>query len=73
VSDTEFHPLLEEFVGRLICCADIGFHSKAGDSENVKICERGTWKVRQLVKSVFSLLTRVCHSMTQRSDRLPDY
>ena len=45
VSDTEFHPLLAEFAERMIICADSGFHSKAGDPENVKICERGTWNV----------------------------
>jgi hypothetical protein len=68
VSDSEFHPLLKEFAGRMIIFADTGFHSKSGDPENVKICERGTWNVRMVVESVFSLLTRVCHSkrMTHR-------
>jgi hypothetical protein len=62
VSDTEFHPLLKTFEGQMIICADTGFHRKEGDPENVKICQRGTWNVRMLVESVFSLLTRVCHS-----------
>jgi len=68
VSDTEFHPLLKAFEDRMIICADSGFHSKEGDPENVKICERGTWNVRMVVESVFSLLTRACHSkrMTHR-------
>ena len=62
VSDTEFHPLLKEFEEQMIIFADTGFHSKEGDPENVKICERGTWNVRMVVESVFSLITRVCHS-----------
>lgn len=62
VSDTEFHPLLRQFEEEMIIFADTGFHSKEGDPKNVKICERGRWNVRMVVESVFSLLTRVCHS-----------
>ena len=72
VSDTEFHPLLKEFEQRMIICADSGFHSKDGEPENVKICERGTWNVRMVVESVFSLLTRVCHSK-QMKHRMWEY
>ena len=66
VSDTEFHPLLKEYEAEMIIFADTGFHSKEGDPENVKICERGTWNVRMIVESVFSLLTRICHSKQMR-------
>ena len=72
VSDTQFHSLLKAFAGRMIICADTGFHSKDGDPENVKICERGTWNVRMVVESVFSLLTRVCQSK-QMKHRVWDY
>jgi hypothetical protein len=67
VSDTEFHPLLKEFDGLMIIFADTGFHSKEGDPENVKICERGSWNVRMVVESVFSLLTRICHSKQMKT------
>jgi hypothetical protein len=72
VSDSEFHPLLKEFEEQMIILADTGFHSKAGDPANVKICERGTWNVRMIVESVFSLLTRVCHSK-QMKHRVWEY
>lgn len=62
VSDVDFHPLLREFIGKMIICADTGFHSKEGDPENVKICERGSWNERMVVESVFSLLTRMCQA-----------
>ena len=72
VSDTEFHPLLKEFEGKMIILTDTGFHSKEGDPENVKICERGTWNMRMMVESVFSLLTRVSHSK-QMKHRVWEY
>jgi hypothetical protein len=72
VSDSEFHPLLKEFEGQMIIFADTGFHSKDGNPTNVKICKRGTWNVRMIVESVFSLLTRICHSK-QMKHRVWEY
>jgi hypothetical protein len=72
VSDTEFHPRFKEVEERMIICAATGFLSKAGNPENVKICERGTRNVRRVVESVFSLLTRVCHSK-QMKHRVWEY
>jgi hypothetical protein len=62
VSDNEFSDLLKEYEDQMIIFADSGFHNKEGDPKNVKICERGSWNVRMVVESVFSLLTRVCQS-----------
>lgn len=42
-SDTEFHPLLKEFEGRMVIFAHTGFHTKERDPENLKIRERRTW------------------------------
>jgi len=72
VSDTEFHPLLKDFDGQMVSLADTGFHSKQGDPANVKICARGTWNMRMMVESVFSLLTRVCHGK-QMKHRVWEY
>lgn len=72
VSDTEFHPLLKEFEDRMIILADTGFHSKEGNPENVKICERGSWNMRMMVESVFSLMTKVCRSK-QMQTRVWEY
>jgi len=61
VYDSEFHPLIEQFVDQMIVLADTHFHSKEGDPDNLKICERGEWNVRMLVETVLSMLTIVCH------------
>ena len=35
--------------------ADTGFHAKAGDPQNLKLCPRGTWNERMLIETAFSL------------------
>ena len=71
VFDTKFHPIIEEFRERMLILADSGFHAKEGDPENLKICARGTWNVRMLVETVFSMLTNLCH-FKKMSDRVWD-
>lgn len=59
-ADTAFQPLIAEFQDEMVILSDTGFHAKAGDPPNLKICKRGTWNVRMVVETVLSLLTRVC-------------
>ena len=62
VYDAHFHPLIRQFVDRMIILADTGFHAKTGDPANLKICPRGTWNGRMLVETVLSMLTNVLQS-----------
>jgi hypothetical protein len=62
VYDAHFHPLIAQFVDRMIVLTDTGFHAKTGDPANMKICQRGTWNVRMLVETVLSMLTTVFHT-----------
>lgn len=61
VSDTDFHPLIEQFDEQMIVFADKGFRSKKRNPANLKICARGACNERMLVETVFSLLTQVCN------------
>jgi hypothetical protein len=61
VYDATFHPLIEQFKDQMIVLTDTGFHAKQGDPSNLKPCPRGTWNVRMVVETVFSMLTRVWH------------
>jgi hypothetical protein len=61
VYDTQFQPLIKQFDQQMIVLTDSGFHAKAGDPENMKVCKRGTWNVRMIVETVLSMLTTVCH------------
>jgi len=72
VSDTEFHPLLKGFQGKMIICADTGFHSKAGDPENVKNLRARDVECAHGGRKCLSLLTRVCHSK-QMKHRVWEY
>ena len=72
VYDAHFHPLIRQFVDRMIVLTDSGFHAKTGDPDNMKICQRGTWNVRMLVEAVLSMLTNVFHSK-QMHHRVWDY
>ena len=72
VYDAHFHPLIRQFVDRMIILADTGFHAKTGDPATLKICQRGTWNGRILVETVLSMLTNVFHSK-QMHHRVWDY
>ena len=61
VHDWTFHPLIEQFDGKMIILTDTGFHAKEEDPENMKVCKRGTWNVRMLAETFLSMLTVVCH------------
>jgi hypothetical protein len=57
VHDKHFAWLVEKIEVKVL--ADKGFHSKNGDPENLRICQRGEWNIRMVVESVFSLCTRL--------------
>jgi hypothetical protein len=61
VHDSTFHPLVAQFREEMVILTDTGFHGKAGDPPNMKVCPRGTWNVRMVVETVLSMLTVVCH------------
>jgi hypothetical protein len=61
VHDSTFQPLVAQFCDEMIVLTDTGFHAKAGDPPNMKVCPRGTWNVRMVVETVLSMLTVVCH------------
>ena len=66
VADKAFHPLIEKFGPEaapdraMLVLTDSGFHAKAGDPRNMKVCPRGTWNDRMVVETVHSMLTGVC-------------
>ena len=66
VPDNAFHGLIAEFSDEMIILADTGFHAKAGDPPNLKVCKRGTWNVRMVVEHVLALLTTVCQLKNAR-------
>jgi hypothetical protein len=61
VHDSWFHPLVAHCDEQMIVLTATGFHAKAGDPPNMKVCLRGTWNVRMVVETVLSMLTNVCH------------
>lgn len=61
VSDTTFHPLIEQFEGQMIMLSDTGFNAKEGNPKNLKVCKKGTWNVRMVIETVFSMLTVINH------------
>jgi hypothetical protein len=54
-----FHPMIASLP--MLILADTGFHNKAGDPENLKICKRGEWNGRMVVGTLHSMLTSICH------------
>lgn len=52
--------LIKQYEGKMIVFADAHFHKEDGDCSNLKTCKRGTWNVRMVVESVFSLFDNVC-------------
>ena len=61
VHDTKFQPLIKEFEDEMIVLSDVAFHSREGDPKNLKICQRGTWNVRMIVETTFSMITLISH------------
>ena len=61
VHDSHFQPLIAKFEETMVVLTDTGFHAKAGDPMNMKVCQRGTWNVRMVVETILSMLTTVFH------------
>lgn len=66
VHDTLFHPLIQIFQERMLILADTGFHARAGDPPNLKLCPRGTWNDRMVIETVYSMLTLSSHTKKMR-------
>ena len=62
VPDTLFHPLIQVFQDRMLLLEDLGFHARAGDPPNLKLCPRGTWNDRMVIETVYSMLTLISHT-----------
>jgi len=45
----------------MVVFGDTCFHTETGDPPNLKLCRRGDWNDRMLIKTVLSMLTQVCH------------
>jgi hypothetical protein len=58
--DQHFHPLVQRFAGQTITLSDLGFRSKDGIPDNLKLCPKGAWNERMCVETALSLLTVIC-------------
>lgn len=61
VPDQVFRPVAEQFDGKTITLADLGFRQAGAPTRNLKRCLPKTWNERMVVETVFSLVTTVCH------------
>ncbi|MGH2689705.1 MAG: transposase [Actinomycetota bacterium] len=61
VHDTRFQHLIRQFEEEMVILADMGFHAKAGDPSNLKLCKPKEWNERMVVETVLSMLSLVCH------------
>jgi hypothetical protein len=61
VCDNKFQPLIKEFEDEMIVLSDEAFHCREGDPQNLKLCRRGTWNVRMIVETTFSMITLISH------------
>jgi len=66
VHDSAFQPLVARFAEEMIVLTDRGFHAKAGDPPNMKVCAPRTWGARMVVETVFSMVTTVCDAKGMR-------
>jgi hypothetical protein len=57
--DSHFHPLVARFAGQTITLSDLGFRSKEGIPDNLKLCAKGTWNERMCVETALSMITVV--------------
>ena len=61
VYDATFHPLIDKYREHMFVLADRGFHAKRGDPPNLKIDRHHRWPERNLIETVFAMLTTVAH------------
>lgn len=55
-----FQKLVDDLAEQMLILADMGFEKKDWHPSNLCLCQRGTWNVRMLVETVFSMLTYIC-------------
>ena len=60
--DQDFLPLVDLVNEDGIVLSDLGFRSRDGLPDNLKLCLKGTWNDRFMVETTYSLLTVVCHA-----------
>ena len=51
--------MIGRYEEQMILLSDQGFHAKAGDPANLKVCPHKTWGDRRVIETVFSMLTRI--------------
>lgn len=61
VCDNKFQPLIKEFEEEMRVLSDEAFHSRDGDPKNLKTCKGGTWNVRMIIETTFSMITLISH------------
>ena len=54
VPDNTFQWLMRQFEERMIVLSDMAFQAAEGDPSNLKLCPRGEWEDRLLVKTVLA-------------------
>jgi hypothetical protein len=52
VADNTFQRLVRQFEDQMIVLRDMAFHATESDPSNLKLCPRGEWEDRILVKTV---------------------
>lgn len=72
VCDNKFQRLIKQFEDQMIVLSDEAFHCKEGDPKNLKLCKRGTWNVRMVIETTFSMLTLISH-LKKMSQRVWEY
>ena len=58
--DKHFHPLVARLRGQTITLSNLGFRSKDGIPDNLKLCAKGTWNERMCVETALSMVTVIC-------------
>jgi hypothetical protein len=66
VHDAHVHPLIPPCGETIIVLTDTGFHAKSGEPVHMHVCQRGSWKGRRLVETLFSRRTTVFHGQKVR-------
>lgn len=57
-----FQRLVDKFKHDMVIFSDTGWEKVDWRPTNLRICKRGEWNVRMLIETVFSMLTRICHT-----------
>lgn len=56
-----FQHVLEGVAGATVVFADVGFDKKGWFPLHLRLCKRGEWNDRMIIKTILSMLTSVCH------------